>query len=101
MPANEPSETDLLLDVFGDVLQPPTSNNSNTPLLSGTFDLFKKFQSSSSATEQEKKSAIKKSKSNDKKVSAWMDLFADLDPLANLDTMEKKLAGANQNCLDA
>lgn len=38
---------------------------------------------------------------SDKKASAWMDLFQDLDPLSNPTAMERKIAGSNQNCLDA
>lgn len=83
--------------------------------------------SSSSLSEANKaKGVTNKSKMSDKKASAWMDLFAgtyfwlrgwnlfdisslkliitlfaDLDPLSNPTAMEKKIAGSNQNCLDA
>lgn len=58
--------------------------------------------SSSSSSEANKaKGLFNKSKMSDKKASAWMDLFQDLDPLSNPTAMEKKIAGSNQNCLDA
>lgn len=114
---DESSETDCLLDIFSNAAngckptqptqQPTQSTTSN---LLG-FDFLKKIHgstttptpssSSSTSSEPYKKGAGNKSKMSDKKASAWMDLFADLDPLANPTTMEKKIAGANQNCMDA
>lgn len=111
---NEPSETDCLLDIFNNAANTcktsaPSSSSSN--LLA--FDFLKKIHGSTaaspssgttaaaSATEATKKGVNNKSKASDKKASAWMDLFADLDPLANPTAMEQKIAGSNQNCLDA
>lgn len=117
---NEPTETDCLLDIFNSAANgcKPSASTQQSNIL--TFDFLKKIpgstaslslsssSSSSSAavaatTEASsgKKGVIAKAKINDKKTSAWMDLFADLDPLANPTTMEKKIAGLNQNCLDA
>lgn len=45
-------------------------------------------------TDGEKKVSPQTSKSRKDK-SAWFDLFADLDPLANPETLEKKLGGNN------
>ena len=103
----EPSETDCLLDIFNSAAnscKPNASAQSSSNIL--TFDFLKKLPGSTSTasamdTSSGKKGAISKPKMNDKKTSAWMDLFADLDPLANPTTMEKKIAGMNQNCLDA
>lgn len=117
---DESSETDCLLDIFSNAAngckptQPTQPTQSTTSNLLG-FDFLKKIHSSSTtaaaaaasssssstSSEPYKKGATNKSKMSDKKASAWMDLFADLDPLANPTTMEKKIAGANQNCLDA
>lgn len=100
---NEPSETDFLLDVFGDDEKDlvPT-NKSNSASISSPFDIFKKLQgASNNATDTDKKTTFNKQKISDKKAAAWMDLFADLDPLANPINLEKKIAGLNQNCLDA
>lgn len=126
---NEPNETDCLLDIFSNAAngcrpnnapaQSPSSSSSSNLL---TFDFLKKIHGSSTAatsscvpsssttsllsslssSEANKgKSSINKSKMSDKKASAWMNLFADLDPLSNPTAMEKKIAGSNQNCLDA
>lgn len=46
-------------------------------------------------TEADKKSSPQKSKSRKDK-SAWYDLFADLDPLANPEALEKKLSENSQ-----
>ncbi|XP_055315827.1 islet cell autoantigen 1 [Sitodiplosis mosellana] len=105
----EPTETDCLLDIFNSAANsckptPATAQSSSNILM---FDFLKKIPGSTSATSatmeanSSKKGAISKPKMNDKKTSAWMDLFADLDPLANPTNMEKKIAGLNQNCLDA
>lgn len=84
------------------------TNNFNSFASSLSFDIFKKIQGASAATmpstsnaSQNKSSVSNKSKIGDKKSSAWLDLFADLDPLANPTAMEKKISGKNQNCLDA
>lgn len=99
---NEPSETDCLLDIFSNAAnscKPIASAQSTSNIL--TFDFLKKYQNSMTSTESNKKGVTNKPKMGEKKTSAWMDLFADLDPLANPTTMEKKIAGLNQNCLDA
>lgn len=111
---NEPTETDCLLDIFSNAAnsckpmasaQTSSSSSSSSSNLSA-FDFLKKIHgstaASASSSEASKKGVTNKSKMNiDKKTSAWMDLFADLDPLANPTTIEKKIAGLNQNCLDA
>lgn len=112
---DEPTESDCLLDIFSNVAngcKPIASSSSafqssSTPSSSSssnllTFDFLKKMQgSTTSSTDVGKKGVNNKTKINDKKATAWMDLFADLDPLANPTTMERKIAGLNQNCLDA
>lgn len=100
---DEPSETDCLLDIFSNAAngcKPVTSAQSSSNILA--FDFLKKMQGSTATSEANtKKGGTNKPKMSDKKTSAWMDLFADLDPLANPAAMEKKIAGFNQNCLDA
>lgn len=103
----EKPKSDCLLDWFDEVesgtldLLPseatPASASSDL-----SFDLLKKIQGSvSNVVDKDKSKLPNKSKANDKKSAAWMDLFADLDPLANPTNMEKKISGPNQNCLDA
>ncbi|XP_031620299.1 islet cell autoantigen 1 [Contarinia nasturtii] len=106
---NESSETDCLLDIFSNAAnncKPSTSSATATAQSSSssnilTFDFLKKMHSSTVSSESSKKGVNNKSKmTNDNKKTSginWIDLFADLDPLA----MEKKIAGSNQNCLDA
>lgn len=104
---NEKTESDCLLDWFDEI----DSNSlhllpSNAPAAVSTdlsFDLFKQIQgSASNALDKEKSNKPpNKPKTNDKKNAAWLDLFADLDPLANPTSMEKKISGPNQNCSDA
>lgn len=104
---NEPSESDCLLDAFnndelsldGQMAAASTSSLSNIL----AFDILKKIQGTSNSTSDANKKSDKKQimKISDKKQAAWFDLFADLDPLANPINMEKKIAGLNQNCLDA
>lgn len=115
---DEPTESDCLLDIFSNVANgcKPTASSSSAFQSSSTastassssssnlltFDFLKKMQgSTTSSTDVGKKGVNNKTKINDKKATAWMDLFADLDPLANPTTMEKKIAGLNQNWLDA
>lgn len=106
---DEPNETDCLLDIFSNATngcKPTSSSSSHSSQPSSNllaFDFLKKMQGSTAASESNKKGVINKgaTKMNDKKTTAWMDLFADLDPLANPITMEKKIAGSNQNWLDA
>lgn len=112
---NEPSETDCLLDIFSNASNGCRTNNTQSAQSSSnllTFDFLKKLHGPttasaaasscipSSSEASKAKGVNNTSKISDKK-SAWMDLFADLDPLSNLTAMEKKIAGANQNCLDA
>lgn len=62
------------------------------------LQLFNKTSSTPSTVNDEvdsdRKPTPQQSKSRKDK-SAWYDLFADLDPLANPETMEKKLSGDN------
>lgn len=98
---DEPSETDCLLGIFNNAAngcKPATSQSSANIL---AFDFLKKVQGPALDTKKEKDVTNDKSRVDDKKATAWMDLFADLDPLANLTAMEKKIAGTNQNWLDA
>lgn len=105
----EPTETDCLLDIFNSAANGCKPINTSAQSSSSnilTFDFLKKIpgstaSSSSAEASSSKKGVSNKAKMSDKKTSAWMDLFADLDPLANPSTMEKKIAGLNQNCLDA
>lgn len=104
---NDKTEPDCLLDWFDEIdsrsLNLLPSNPPATASDDSSFDLFKKIQGSApnTAADKEKSKPPSKSKTNEKKNSAWMDLFADLDPLANPANMEKKISGPNQNCLDA
>lgn len=110
---DEPTESDCLLDIFSNVANgcKPTASSSSAFQSSSTsssssssnlltFDFLKKMQGSTTSSTDVGKKGVNK-KINDKKATAWMDLFADLDPLANPTTMERKIAGLNQNCLDA
>lgn len=101
---NKESESDCLLDWFDEIdssslsLLPSHAAASNEL----SSDLLKSIEgSSSNAINKEKSKPLNKSKKNEKKNSAWMDLFADLDPLANPTSMEKKISGPIQNCSDA
>lgn len=93
--------TDLLLDLFdtSDVksnqstLNEPSSSSST----SLAFDLFKKIQNTASFASNNGKMKTGKLSGTDKPTSAWMDLFADLDPLANPTSMEKKISGTIDN----
>lgn len=101
---DEQTESDCLLDIFGGAACGGKSSANSTTSASSNlaFDILKRLQgTSSSATDSSsKKNAANKPKT-DKASSAWMELFADLDPLANPTSMEKKIAGPNSNCLDA
>lgn len=103
-------EYECLLDWFDEIDSGSMNllpSNANLPAAASSdlssFDLFKKIQGTASNALAKEKSnkPPNKSKTNEKKNSAWMDLFADLDPLANPTSMEKKISGPNQNCLDA
>lgn len=100
---NEPSESDCLLEIFANE-KPSNGTNATSSSLSNSlaYDILKRIQGTSNTTaESTKKSAPNKQKITDKKTAAWLDLFADLDPLANPTNMEKKISGSNQNWLDA
>lgn len=90
---------DLLLDLF-DVSDIKSNQSTlNEPSSSSTslaFDLFKKIQSTASFAGNNAKAKSTKS-SGAEKPPAWMDLFADLDPLANPASMEKKISGPIDN----
>lgn len=102
---DEANETDILLSCFNEKSESMQRNSNaaqqNSSISTGlAFDLFKRLQPASSAHENDsKKLSSNKSKSGEK--SAWFDLFADLDPLANPTAIEKRISGPNQNCLDA
>lgn len=104
---SEKTEPDCLLDWFDEIdsssLQLLPANASAAASSDLSFDLFKNIQgTASNALDKEKSNkSTNKSKINEKKNAAWMDLFADLDPLANPTCMEKKISGPNQNCSDA
>lgn len=100
---NEPNESDCLLDIF---CNEKSSNDTNALSSSFSnslaFDILKRIQcTSNNSGESSKKLASSKQKITDKKTAAWLDLFSDLDPLANPTNMEKKISGSNQNWLDA
>lgn len=106
----EKPEAECLLDWFDEIdsssfnLKP--ANAPTTAPSDSSFDLFKKIQGTAASALAKEKSTKplpnkSKAKTGEKKNSAWMDLFADLDPLANPASMEKKISGPNQNCLDA
>lgn len=90
---------DLLLDLF-DVSDVKSNQSApNEPSASSTslaFDLFRKIQSTASFTGNNGKMKAAKA-SGAEKSPAWMDLFADLDPLANPASMEKKISGSIDN----
>lgn len=86
--------------------EPPNHTKSTSAF---TFDLFSKLNKSVSTnkanatpgTGAAATATPKPPSKADKKASAWFDLFADLDPLANPAAMEQKIASANKNYLDA
>lgn len=110
----ETSSVDNLLNYFNDDNDLSTLDFNNTydlnPAKSNlvapsdfVLDLSNKKQKSSTKdnfTAAEESKNPNKSK-NEKKNSAWFDLFADLDPLANPTNMEKKLSSLNKMSLDA
>lgn len=103
---NKLPESDCLLDWFDEIdsssLNLLPSHAPAAASIDLSFDLLKNYQGlASNAVGKETSRPPNKSKKNEKKNSAWMDLFADLDPLANPTSMEKKISGPNQNCLDA
>ncbi|KAJ6634375.1 Islet cell autoantigen 1, partial [Pseudolycoriella hygida] len=81
----------------------PTDSSAEnvTKKKNSILQLFNKTPSSinppttTEGSDLDKKSPPQKSKSRKDK-SAWYDLFADLDPLANPDTLEKKLSDNSQ-----
>lgn len=98
------SATDPLLNLLDQSdLFASDPNPKATAMSNFSFDLFGKLNKSASAykANADKSTVSKSSKATDKKASAWFDLFADLDPLANPAAMEQKIAGANKNYLDA
>lgn len=93
---------DFLKKIHGSTAAAAAASAASSCIPSSTASMSLSSSSSSSLSDANKgKSLINKSKMSDKKASAWMDLFADLDPLSNPTAMEKKIAGLNQNCLDA
>lgn len=101
----ESSCTDPLLSYLDDTndLLNISSEPNPKPTSSFSFDLFSKLHKT--AVPQASKSAVEKNmpkpSKSDKKASAWFDLFADLDPLANPAAMEQKISSANKNYMDA
>lgn len=57
----------------------------------------KSDKSDDGATKRSTNRTANKEKPNQKNKSNWFDLFAELDPLANPDSMEKKLSGGHSN----
>lgn len=101
---DEQTESDCLLDIFGSAAcgGKSSANTSNsTPSTSSAFDILKRLQGTSNASDSSSKKSAANRPKTDKPNSTWMELFADLDPLANPTSMEKKIAGPNSNCLDA
>lgn len=100
----ESSATEPLLNLFDQSdLFSSAANPSSTATSNFSFDLFGKLNKSvaSNKTNANKSTVSKQPSKADKKASAWFDLFADLDPLANPAAMEQKIASANKNYLDA
>lgn len=92
---------DLNADHFKRESSDPMAESDTTKSRSSIMELFKGMpklnkseQESGKAAEKSKKLVTEKSKSNK---ANWYDLFADLDPLANPDSMEKKLSGNHSN----
>lgn len=100
---NESNENDCLLDMFNNEKSSKDTNALSSSLSNSlAFDILQKIQGTSNHSDgSSKKLASSKQKITDKNTSAWLDLFADLDPLANPTNMEKKISGSNQNWLDA
>lgn len=100
---NEPNESDCLLDILSNEKSSNDTNALSRSLSNSlAFDILKRIQgTSNNASGSNKTLTSRKQNITDKKTSAWLDLFADLDPLANPTNMEKKISGTNQNCLDA
>lgn len=100
---NEPNESDCLLDIFSNEKSSNDTNALSSSLSNSlAFDILKRIQGTSkNSSGSNKKLTSSKQNITDKKTAAWLDLFADLDPLANPTNMEKKISGTNQNCLDA
>lgn len=100
---NESKESDCLLDIFSDEKSSNGTNALSSSLSNSlAFDILKRIQgTSNNSSGSSNKSTSNKQNITDKKTAAWLDLFADLDPLANPANMEKKISGSNQNWLDA
>lgn len=81
-PASTESSAENVMKVKNSILQ-LFNKTSSTPSTTGD------------ETDADKKVAPQQSKSRKDK-SAWYDLFADLDPLANPETLEKKLSENSQ-----
>lgn len=84
-------------DVDGEVHSPP-SNQTKQPASGAVGDVKSKSSIMDLFGRGSKKSAVSNSKSGAAVAGSgskanWMDLFAELDPLANPDLMEKKLSG--------
>lgn len=76
-----------------------SSAENMTKMKNSILQLFNKTSSTPSTigdeTDADKRAVPQQSKSRKDK-SAWYDLFADLDPLANPETLEKKLSENSQ-----
>lgn len=93
-------------DASSDLLQPSVSGDgersSDVKAKGSILDLFKSLPSKSNKSEDGSSKrptnrSVNKEKVNPKNKSNWFDLFAELDPLANPDSMEKKLSGGHSN----
>lgn len=97
------SASDPLLNLFDQSNSLASNSNAKPSTLSNfNFDLFGKLnKSNANKANASDKSAQSAPSKMDKKASAWFDLFADLDPLANPAAMEQRISSANKNYLDA
>lgn len=93
-------------DTPSELLQPSVSDeverSNDVKAKSSILDLFKSLPSKSNKSEdgsakRTTNRSVNKEKVNPKNKSNWFDLFAELDPLANPDSMEKKLSGGHSN----
>lgn len=93
-------------DTPSELLQPSVSGegerSSDVKAKGSILNLFKSLPSRSNKSEdgtakRPTNRSVNKEKVNPKNKSNWFDLFAELDPLANPDSMEKKLSGGHSN----
>lgn len=94
------------LDTPSELLQPSVSGDgersSDAKAKGSILDLFKSLPAKSNksddgAGKRTTNRSVNKEKVNPKNKANWFDLFAELDPLANPDSIEKKLSGGHSN----